>query len=536
MECLDENAVLDFLEGRLAQGEVSALDEHLSTCDECRSLVRELGDAGSQRKRPSASAGPSHSAADSAASSLWLEALAAEHGTPVVGPPGLVAGARIGERYLLSHQIGVGGMGVVWAAQRAGSGESVALKFLKTAGRERARRFLREARIAASLKHPNIVTVHEILTGAHESAPVIVMELLAGESLATRLRRCRALGLRQLADILLPVIDAVAAAHAAGVVHRDLKPENVFLVEGATVTVKVVDFGIAKRTFVEPLATTTPDLTQTGAVMGTPYYMAPEQMFGEKTVDARADVWALGVVLYECVAGRRPIDGENFGQVLKNATLGSIRPLASIEPNVPEELSDLVGRMLSRDPAGRPSLSEVSSVVARCAAGEARPSSAAGAELLPYAPTVAHDRIVDVASTPSAIARSLPPRAERAPASVDPRRRGRRVYLGAAGTIALLAVGLAAWRLAPVAAPSHTIAEAASASPPPVEDSTQPEPPAPVPVAVPAAAPALPVVSAKAVGSGSRPRRAPATPTAAAAASAPEPKKLAGGVEKQPPY
>ncbi|MBK7397009.1 MAG: serine/threonine protein kinase [Myxococcales bacterium] len=196
----------------------------------------------------------------------------------------------IAERYRLERVLGQGGMGVVWAARDLRSEERVALKFLKAGegGEAGIRRFVREARAAMALSHPNIVHVHTLTADRHGS-PVMVMDLLEGESLATRLRRVRRLEVSTLAGILVQIVSAVGAAHAAGIVHRDLKPDNVFLV-GEPPSVRVLDFGIAKLTAREGDAAASTALTNTGAMLGTPFYMAPEQVFGERDLDHRADV------------------------------------------------------------------------------------------------------------------------------------------------------------------------------------------------------------------------------------------------------
>jgi hypothetical protein len=228
-------------------------------------------------------------------------------------------------------------------------------------------RFLREARAACAVRHPNVVQVHDVLE-LDDGSPVMVMDLLDGESLGARLRRSGKLPLAEAARITLQVVSAVGTAHAAGIVHRDLKPDNVFLVlraDGAT-EVKVLDFGIAKLTAVEGDAAQTAGLTATGALLGTPHYMAPEQAFGERDVDHRADVWAIGIMLNEYLSGVLPTRAENVGQILKIVTTGAIRPLEELEPSLPREITALVGRMLARERDARPGdLGEVKAVLGR---------------------------------------------------------------------------------------------------------------------------------------------------------------------------
>lgn len=249
-------------------------------------------------------------------------------------------------RYRLVKLLGEGGMGAVWEATHLVTQKPVALKFLKAQGDLALRqRFYREARAASAVRHKNVVAIHDVVE--LDDGLFMVMDRLQGESLESLLERERRLSLQRTCQIVGPVVDAVRAAHAAGVVHRDLKPANVFLarIDGAD-EVRVLDFGIAKIIGAE--APVEGKLTTTGAVMGTPFYMAPEQMWGER-VDARADVWALGVVLYECLAGRRPIEGENIGQLLKAIANQSIVPLGEVDPRLPAALVDVVGQMLQTD-------------------------------------------------------------------------------------------------------------------------------------------------------------------------------------------
>jgi serine/threonine protein kinase len=277
-------------------------------------------------------------------------------------PETFVAGAVVADTYELRHPLGTGGMGVVWAASHRQSGAMVALKFLRagTDGADDAdslKRFLREARAAASVRHRNVVAIREVLELAG-GRPVMVMELLTGETLRTRLSRGPRLSLEEAASILLPVASAVGTAHAQGIVHRDLKPDNIFLSRDASgaAVVKVLDFGIAKVTRVsEEHASHGHGLTATGEVLGTPNYMSPEQVFGERDIDHRADVWAMGVILYECLTGAVPTKAANVGQVFKLIVAGGIKPLEKELPDAPDDVIELVGRMLARRRDQRPS-------------------------------------------------------------------------------------------------------------------------------------------------------------------------------------
>ncbi len=225
----------------------------------------------------------------------------------------IATGTRFGP-YEIEHAIGAGGMGVVYRADDSRVGRKVAIKVLPHAKGEHFRRFEREARTIGSLNHPNLLTLFDV--GEHEGTPFLVTEMLDGESLRARLSS-GPVRLREAIHIAAHVARGLAAAHDAGIVHRDVKPDNIFLTaEGRT---KILDFGIAKlrRSTVEmPVAdiahepTITPTTQDTGVIIGTPGYMAPEQLDGG-AVDARTDIFALGVVLYEMICGRRAFAAEN---------------------------------------------------------------------------------------------------------------------------------------------------------------------------------------------------------------------------------
>jgi serine/threonine protein kinase len=279
----------------------------------------------------------------------------------------LVEGSLIAGRYRLDAHLGEGGMGTVWSATHTVTRRAVAMKFLKDSMRNRKdlrERFLREAAAASALKHPNVVEIIDVFDFA-EGCPVMVMELLRGETLGAKLLRDERLSLDETAALLVPVVSAVGTAHALGIVHRDLKPDNLFLLEGGSV--KVLDFGIAKLS-AERYLQDGPSalLTESGSMLGTPCYMAPEQASGDHPLDHRADVWSVGVILYECLAGMRPIEGENLPQVVARLMSAGIMPIERLAPELPGEVSALIKQMLTREVARRtPSLREVSQVLCR---------------------------------------------------------------------------------------------------------------------------------------------------------------------------
>jgi hypothetical protein len=234
----------------------------------------------------------------------------------------------------------------------------------------RHERFLREARAASAVPHPNVVEILDLFE-LEDGTPVMVMERLAGETLRTKIDRDGRMSLATAAAILLPVARAVATAHSLGVIHRDLKPENIFLTKGPAGEegVKVLDFGVAKLLSSDDDEPGPETLTNSGATVGTPCYMAPEQAAGDKDIDERVDIWALGVIAYECLAGERPLSGSGVGQVVMRLMTAGIRPLDQVVPGLPSPTASLVMRMLSVARADRPGLREVEEAFARSSSG-----------------------------------------------------------------------------------------------------------------------------------------------------------------------
>jgi serine/threonine-protein kinase len=224
----------------------------------------------------------------------------------------LSKGSIIADCFRLESPLGAGGMGAVWLARHLRLDIPCAVKFLHPAAAESPElraRFEREAKAAAQLRSPNVVQILD--HGVWEGAPYIAMELLEGEDLEHRLRRVGCLSPRELVTIVSQIARALSRAHAAGLVHRDLKPANIFLVrDDDREIVKVLDFGVAKQ-----LHTETDSKTQTGALMGTPFYMSPEQARGTKEVDHRTDLWALGVITFRGLLGRLPFESHALGDL-----------------------------------------------------------------------------------------------------------------------------------------------------------------------------------------------------------------------------
>lgn len=272
----------------------------------------------------------------------------------------LKSGDRIGQFRLL-HAVGAGATGSVWAAQDdVNGGRQVALKILHPSwvSRPEAReRLEREARASRRVRHPGVVPVEELLSVDNQL--VLVMELLAGTTLRTLIDREESVVVGRVVALGRDVALVLAAAHAEGIAHRDLKPENVFLTNPATISgVRLLDFGLAK--WLPNAALEQPEVvTALGSVLGTPAYMAPEQALGAAAVNQGVDIWALGVMLYELLAGCRPIEGATPDEMIRRLLTDAIAPLDVLAANVPDRLTRLVGAMLEREASRRPNAIEV---------------------------------------------------------------------------------------------------------------------------------------------------------------------------------
>ncbi len=275
--------------------------------------------------------------------------------------PILTAEERVGtllaDKIRLDRILGQGGMGVVYAGVHLGLDLPVAVKFLHgelARHPDVASRFLTEARATGKLRHPNVIDVRDVGTTSDGSA-YMVLELLRGESLATRLETRGALTFAEAVSILVPTMDGLAAAHAAGIIHRDIKPDNVFLSVSADgrLVPKLLDFGIAKLAD----GASSGSATATGAVMGTPYYMAPEQALGRKReIGPWSDVWSMAVMTYECLAGRLPftLDEEtSMAAILLALMTAEIAPLSRYRTDAPPELDHALLRAMARVPSHR---------------------------------------------------------------------------------------------------------------------------------------------------------------------------------------
>ncbi len=270
-------------------------------------------------------------------------ALAAASG--VVYGTQISSGQVIDQRFEVRSLAGVGGMGAVYRAVDRQSGQPVALKLLMGQHSD-AERFQREARVLSELSHPGVVR-HVAHGTCEDGSAYLAMEWLEGNDLSQRLAR-HGLTVRESVALVVSVAEAVGAAHARGFVHRDLSPKNVFLVQDSVTNVKVLDFGIAM------LGTLATRITVTGSALGTPGYMAPEQAQGSAEITPRADVFALGCVLFECLTGRRAFAGRTLMELLAKILVDDVPPVSSLGVRVPAELDQLVASMLAKRAEQRP--------------------------------------------------------------------------------------------------------------------------------------------------------------------------------------
>jgi serine/threonine protein kinase len=270
-----------------------------------------------------------------------------------VSDPEARLGEIVGGKYRVQRFLAAGGMGVVYEAQHLLLGRRFAIKFLRpelVKKRESLARFQREAQAAGALESDNVAAVLDFGI-VPDGSPYLVMEYLLGENLERLLAREGTLPLERASELVLQASRGVQCAHAAGIVHRDLKPQNLFTCrrEDGTELVKVLDFGVAKLgTFDDANSA-----TRTGSVLGTPAYMSPEQARGEKSIDHRADVYALGAILYELVSGQRPHPGDSPNAVLHHIATQPPVPLAAARPELPTALLDVVARALAAEPDQR---------------------------------------------------------------------------------------------------------------------------------------------------------------------------------------
>ncbi len=356
----------------------------------------------------------------------------------------LSPGDIVGGKYRIVRLIGDGGMGSVYEARHERLGTAVALKFLHADIADRpglSERFLQEAKVAAAIVSPHVAHVTDMDAGP-DGQPYLVLELVVGESLEDLLEREHKLPLERAIDFSTQIAAGLEAAHAIGVVHRDLKPSNVLVTQGTTgPLLKVIDFGIAKLR-------ETPGargLTRAGVLLGTPEYMPPEQLFSASEVDARADVYALGVMLFEMLSGRRPAEAEGAQAIVGKVLAGDVLSLAALEPALPAPLVNVVERATAGDRDRRfASIREFSAALAPFSHGGPPPQTIA-----PEPPAFGKGSTQDAPPlgpglSPGAVRVSIPV----APPTHRPTGRPRRARSVAVLALVLLLVALAAGAVA----------------------------------------------------------------------------------------
>ncbi len=295
-------------------------------------------------------------------------------------------GTLLAGRYRVIELLGVGGMGSVWIAEHLALKRRVVVKFHEEAfvgaGREVAlKRFLREARALSAVRHRNVCELHE--AGRTEAGePYLILELLAGQTLAARARHGEPMSIPEAIQITIAICQGLEAVHAAGVLHRDVKPENIFLHEaGGDVVPKLIDFGLARS------AESKGRITQTGNAIGTPGYMAPEQARGLSDIDHRADLHALGVTLYEMLTGELPHSGESPMDLLLTSATEEPTPLSTWNPRLRGPLEDVVMKAIARDPDDRfPSARSMRLALTALTSDAPKPALASGARRPPPIP------------------------------------------------------------------------------------------------------------------------------------------------------
>ncbi len=305
-------------------------------------------------------------------------------------------GTTIADRYEVLSVLGQGGMGVVLEGRHVSTGRKIAIKLLLPTLCSDAllmKRFFQEARAAAALDHPNVIEVLDVGRTVDGQA-YLVLEFLEGEDLNAKLTATKTLTLEETLEILLPIMDALGVAHDRGIVHRDIKPDNIFLARDARgrVTPKLLDFGIAKLTE-NPMG----PATKTGHVVGTPQYMSPEQAGSGEPISAATDIWAIGVLLYECLAGKMPHNGQTLAGLLLAIVMNPPPPLSKSAPGVPEAIEQAIMKSLEKKATDR--FASMDDFIAALRGSDRRTAPTLIEDPNPVAPTPAQETPVAFAKT-----------------------------------------------------------------------------------------------------------------------------------------
>jgi serine/threonine-protein kinase len=480
------------------------------------------------------------------------------------------AGTLIASRYRVDRPLGAGTMGVVVAGWNLELDQPVAIKFLNPGvlgARDALERFRREVRAAAKIRSEHVTRVLDV-GNLDSGLPYMVMELLDGQNLEEELTARGPLPVSEAVGYVLEAIEALAEAHAAQVVHRDLKPANLFISRRADRSriVKVLDFGVSKTVGDSTNAVSEAGLTRTGMIIGSPLYMSPEQLRSTKTIDCRADIWALGAILFQLLTGRTPYDARSVAELCAMLLRDPPTPPSRYRGDLPLELEAVILRCLERDPTDRyqnvsalaDALSPFAPPSARIHAERARgvilgaPESIRGPSYYdinsarasvdsapPTTPEAGHPHYVPIEVERAPLIATNGKTAASWGAEVQPEQRRRRkalwVSLGGASLVGLFVGGALHVRSAPgeTAAPSNSAASIAAAAPDPSEPAKQ----TPAPVAVAPETQPTPAVAAPAApGSAAPPVVEPvAAPKPAAAALLPGVARPAAGLAKAPP-
>lgn len=439
-------------------------------------------------------------------------------------------GELIADKYRVVEILAAGGMGVVVAAEHVQLGQRYAVKFLLSDAQhaQSVERFLREARAAACIESTRVCRVFDCGT-LPDGSPYMVMEHLVGHDLGHELKTRGRLPVGETVDLLLQALEGIAEAHAVGIVHRDLKPSNLFLCQkpGRAREVKVLDFGISKLMATDE--STEEDLTATATMLGSPRYMSPEQVQNAKNVDARTDIWSLGVILYQLLDGRSPFAGTTMGETIGKVLLHVPPPIRETRSDVPDGIGQVIDRCLERDrerryrnvaelalalapfgtPASQPSVQRITALLVGGQLGvPAAALAPTPASPLPRPPPPAEELTRPMqrrVATDDLTVGTVGPVTQAAAAEFRPKRRG---LLVAVGALALLGAGAVLALALAGSNPSSPAPVSALAATPPV--------PAPPPSAAPAVEPS-PSATAVATAPSAEPvASAPVAPSASA--------------------